>query len=276
MMLNELAYGYPALWYALLGTAGLLIGSFLNVVAWRLPVMLNEKWQDEARLTLNMPSPARQTYNLCWPPSACCSCQRPLMRRDLLPIVSWCLSGGKSRCCQQAISLRYPLVESICGALFVLAGLLWPPGMQLAAGLLLISALLTLAVIDATTLLLPDVLTLPLLWIGLLVNLNGCFVPLQDAVAGALCGYLSFALLSAIFTQLSGKAALGGGDAKLLAALGAWLGWEVLPQLVMVAGTGGLLGAGILHLLGRQKVNQPLAFGPWLTLSAGYFLTLTV
>ncbi|WP_413498977.1 prepilin peptidase [Buttiauxella gaviniae] len=275
MMLLELASFYPITWGAMLGVLGLLIGSFLNVVAWRLPKMLADQWQDEALLALNIPAPSRPNYNLCWPLSACCSCQHPILRRDLLPVVSWCLLRGKSRCCQQRISVRYPLVELTCAVLFIFAGVLWQPGIQLAVSLFFISVLLTLAVIDARTMLLPDVLTLPLTWCGLLVNFNGCFVTLQDAVAGAICGYLAFALLSVTFTKLTGRAALGGGDAKLLAAIGAWLGWEVLPQLVMIAAITGLLAAVMMHLLKRQKLNQPVAFGPWLILSAGYFLYLT-
>ncbi|MEW7314787.1 A24 family peptidase [Buttiauxella gaviniae] len=274
MLLTELAYSHPAVWLALLGVTGLLIGSFLNVVIWRLPKMLAEKWREEARQTLDIPHIPGKIYNLCWPPSACCACQQPILRRDLVPVLSWCLLRGKSRCCQQSISLRYPLVELTCGLLFVLAGLLWPPGINLAAGLLFIAFLLALAVIDAQTMLLPDVLTLPLIWIGLVVNFDGAFVPLQSAVIGAICGYLSFALLAFIFSQLTGKAALGGGDAKLLAALGAWLGWEILPELVTFAAVGGLVGAGAMHLFYRQKLNQPVAFGPWLILSGGYFLYL--
>jgi general secretion pathway protein O len=274
-MLMAFAYTWPAAWCAMLGILGLLIGSFLNVVIWRLPKMLTEQWRDEARQTLDLPHPPRKTYNLCWPPSACSTCQQPIFRRDLLPVLSWCWLRGESRCCKRAISLRYPLVESACGFLFVVAGLLWPPGLQLAASLVFICILLTLAVIDAQTMLLPDVLTLPLIWLGLLVNFAGCYVPLPSALIGAISGYLALALLSLIFTRLTGKAGLGGGDAKLLAALGAWLGWEVLPQLVTVAAVGGLLGALIMHRLRRHPLNQPVAFGPWLILSAGYFLFLT-
>lgn len=256
----------------MLGTLGLLIGSFLNVVIYRLPQILIAQWQDEAYQTLNRPPPARITYNLCWPRSACASCQQPLLRRDLVPVLSWCWLRGNSRCCQQPIPLQYPLVELACGLLFVIAATIWPPGLTLAAGLVFLCLLLTLAVIDAQTLLLPDVLTLPLIWIGLGVNIGNVYVALPDAVMGAATGYLSFTLLAVMFKLLTGKEALGGGDAKLLAAFGAWFGWAILPQLVTMAACGGLLGATGLRLFHRKALNQPIAFGPWLILAGGYFL----
>lgn len=269
MTLVDMAYAFPVGWVVMLGILGLLVGSFLNVVICRLPAILMAHWRDEACQTLNMPQPVRATYNLCWPHSACASCQRPLLRRDLVPVFSWCLLRGKSRCCSQPISRRYPLVELACGILFASAGMLWPPGVRLAASLVLLSLLLTLAVIDARTLLLPDVLTIPLIWIGLLVNIDGIFVSLPDAVCGAAIGYLIFSGLALMFRYLTGKEGLGGGDAKLLAAFGAWLGWASLPQLVMIAAIGGLIAAIGMRLFCRRSLTQPIPFGPWLIIAGG-------
>lgn len=272
MTLVDMAYAFPVGWVVMLGILGLLVGSFLNVVICRLPAILMARWENEACQILNRPQPVRATYNLCWPPSACASCQRPLLRRDLVPVFSWCLLRGKSRCCSQPISRHYPLVELACGILFASAGMLWLPGVRLAASLVLLSMLLTLAVIDARTLLLPDVLTIPLIWIGLLVNIDGSFVSLPDAVCGAATGYLIFSGLALLFRYLTGKEGLGGGDAKLLAAFGAWLGWASLPQLVMIAASGGFFATLLLRLFRGQATHQPVAFGPWLILAGGLLL----
>lgn len=271
---TEVAYVFPTTWCFMLGILGLVMGSFLNVVICRLPQILMARWHDEACLTLNLPQPSRPIWNLCWPRSACGSCHRPLLRRDLLPLLSWCLLRGKSRCCQRPISTVYPLVELSCGVLFFIAARIWPPGLPLVASLFFICLLLPLAIIDAQTLLLPDILTLPLIWLGLLVNIDACYVPLSDAVYGAVAGYLSLTLLSVTFKYLTGKEALGGGDAKLLAAFGAWFGWSVLPSLLTMAACSGLLITVIVRLSRRQALNQPMAFGPWLILAGGPFLFL--
>lgn len=179
------------------------------------------------------------------------------------------MAQGRARCCGQPISRRYPLMELTTGALFVLAEYLMAPGMPLLGGLIFVSVLLILAAIDAQTQLLPDRLTLPLLWAGLLFNLSDTFAPLAEAVIGAMVGYLSLWSVYWVFRLLTGKEALGYGDFKLLAALGAWLGWQPLPQTLLLASASGLVWTLLQRLVTRRSLEQPLAFGPWLALAGG-------
>nr|WP_226373384.1 A24 family peptidase [Pectobacterium aquaticum] len=258
---------FPAWWFGALGVLGLIVGSFLNVVIYRLPIMLERRWRKDIELETGMDDSGPDTrYNLWWPPSSCPHCQQTIAVRDNIPLFSWLWLRGRSRCCHQSVSVQYPLVEAIAMLAFLTAGLLWLPGMALWGALILLSFLLVLTVIDIKTLLLPDVLTLSLLWIGLLFNLSETFVPLHDAVVGAMVGYLSLWLLYSVFKYATGKEALGHGDFKLLAALGAWLGWQALPNLVLVAALSGLVFTLIWRGLRKEEANKPLAFGPWLAI----------
>nr|WP_276614068.1 A24 family peptidase [Pectobacterium aquaticum] len=250
-----------------MGVLGLIVGSFLNVVIYRLPIMLERRWRKDIELETGMDDSDRDTrYNLWWPPSSCPHCQQAIAVKDNIPLFSWLWLRGRSRCCHQSVSVQYPLVEAIAMLAFLTAGLLWLPGMALWGALILLSFLLVLTVIDIKTLLLPDVLTLSLLWMGLLFNLSGTFVSLNDAVVGAMAGYLSLWLLYWAFKYATGKEALGYGDFKLLSALGAWLGWQALPNLVLVAALSGLVVTLIWRGLRKEEANKPLAFGPWLAI----------
>ncbi len=275
MDLNTFATVFPWTWQAALFVCGLLIGSFLNVVIHRLPIMLERRWQQEAcfHLGLAEPEPVSR-YDLWWPPSTCPDCQQPLRFRDNVPVLSWLWLRGRSHCCLRPISWRYPLIEVCTALLFVLAGSWWAPGLALLGGLVLFCFLLVLAVIDIRTQWLPDVLTLPLLWLGLLFNLFETFVPLGQAVVGAMAGYLSLWLIYWLFKRFTGRDALGYGDFKLLAALGAWVGWSALPNLVLIASSLGLLLTLLWRGARRQNIQQPLAFGPWLALGGGISLVL--
>lgn len=267
-LLLDFAAAFPLLWLCFAGLLGAIVGSFLNVVVYRLPVMLEMRWQREALLQLAQPLPASvPRFNLLLPRSCCPHCQYPVAARDNIPLLSFLWLKGKARCCGEPISWRYPLVEVATAVLFVLAALVWPPGMPLLGAWIFLSVLLALAVIDHHTQLLPDVLTLPLLWLGLLFNLQGQFVALEQATIGAVAGYLCLWSLFWLFKLATGKEALGYGDFKLLAALGAWLGWQVLPQVILVAAGGGLLFTLVQRGLARKDFNQPLAFGPWLALA---------
>lgn len=259
---------YLLLWCSALAVLGLIIGSFLNVVIHRLPIMLEMQWRDEAALSADGEALVAQArYDLWWPRSHCPHCQQPIALRNNVPVLGWLLLRGRSRCCHQPIAWRYPLVEAVTGILFVVAGSLWPPGVSLLGALVLISFLIALAAIDAETLLLPDALTLPLLWLGLFINLSDAFVPLESAVIGAMAGYLALWVVYWLFKTLTGKDALGAGDFKLLAALGAWLGWQALPQLVLLAALGGLVVTCLWRWRRGSDFEQPLAFGPWLAVS---------
>ncbi|UFK38130.1 A24 family peptidase [Pectobacterium parvum] len=264
---REFAQLFPAWWFGALGVLGLIVGSFLNVVIYRLPIMLERRWRQDIELEAGMADSDPDTrYNLCWPPSSCPHCQQAIAVKDNIPLFSWLWLRGRSRCCHQSVSVQYPLVEVITMLAFLTSGLLWLPGMALWGALILLSFLLVLTVIDIKTLLLPDVLTLSLLWIGLLFNLSETFVPLNDAVVGAMAGYLSLWLLYWVFKYATGKEALGYGDFKLLAALGAWLGWQALPNLVLVAALSGLVVTLVWRGLRKEDTAKPLAFGPWLAM----------
>ncbi|MEH0835143.1 A24 family peptidase [Pectobacterium cacticida] len=266
--LREFAQEFSAWWCSAIALLGLIIGSFLNVVIHRLPIMLERRWRQDIGLQIGATELGGTClrYNLWWPPSTCPHCQRPIAIKDNIPLLSWLWLRGRSRCCHQPISVQYPLVEAVTLLFFLIAGMRWLPGMVLCGTLILLSFLLVLAVIDSKTLLLPDALTLPLLWGGLLFNLSETFVPLQDAVVGAMAGYLSLWLLYWLFKSVTGKEALGYGDFKLLAALGAWLGWQALPNLVLVAALSGLMVTLVWRGLRREDAATPLAFGPWLAI----------
>lgn len=250
--------GFYWLLLALLGAA---TGSLLNVVTWRLPLMIG--------------GDARPGFNLWLPASHCPQCQTTVRWHDNIPLLSWLLLRGRCRHCRLRISYRYPLTELATLLLTLALGWLFPPGILLLAVLLFSWLLLALVLIDAEHQLLPDALTMPLLWIGLAANLLG-WLPhpgLAAAVTGAIAGYLTLALLTHGYRLLSGKDALGLGDAKLLAALGAWLGWQQLPVLLLLASISGITWVLLAHLLFRRSFNTPLPFGPFLS-AAGLILLI--
>lgn len=248
---------------------GLLIGSFLNVVIYRAPVMMERGWTQFAKehLQLELTEEEQQPFNLMKPDSRCPKCHAPVKAWQNIPIVSYLMLGGKCGACKTPISIRYPLIELLTGILFGVVA--WQYGWTMAAfgGLILTALLIALTFIDADTQYLPDSLTLPLIWLGLMFNLNGTFVPLKSAVLGAVFGYMSLWLLCFIYKLLTGKIGMGNGDFKLLAALGAWLGVGILPVLVFMAALIGLIGA----IIGRVAKGQYFAFGPSLAI-AGWII----
>ncbi|MEX2943555.1 A24 family peptidase [Serratia fonticola] len=267
-LLLDFTVAFPLLWLCVAGILGAIVGSFLNVVIYRLPVMLEKQWQREALVQLALPLPeSTPRFDLLLPHSCCPHCQHPIAARDNIPLLSFLLLKGKARCCGERIPRRYPLVEVATAMMFVLTALIFPLGFPLLGAWILLSFLLTLAVIDHHRQLLPDVLTLPLLWMGLLFNIQGHFASLEQATIGAVAGYVCLWSVFWLFKLATGKEALGYGDFKLLAALGAWLGWQALPQVILVAAASGLLVTLIQRGLAKQDLNQPLAFGPWLAVS---------
>ena len=213
---------------------GLVIGSFLNVAIYRLPVMMQRETDNFIALENDEPVPHTSRYNLIAPRSACPSCGHALSALDNIPVFSYVWLRGHCRYCRAPISRRYPLVEIITALLSALV--VWQLGSELKglAALLPVWWLIALTFIDIDTQMLPDDLTLPLIWLGLLVNLSGGFVPLPDAVIGAAAGYLSLWSVYWLFRFATGKEGIGYGDFKLLAALGAWLGWMMLPFIVLL------------------------------------------
>jgi leader peptidase (prepilin peptidase)/N-methyltransferase len=247
---------------------GLLIGSFLNVVIHRYPKMLEADWRRQCHEFLELPDPEPAqpfaTYNLATPASHCPQCHHTISALENIPLLSWLLQRGKCRHCKAAIPARYPAAELATALLSLLVASQVPFGWPLLALLLLTWTLIALALIDFDTQLLPDDLTLPLLWLGLAVNVPGWITDLHSAVLGAIVGYLTLWCVYHGFRLLTGKEGMGHGDFKLLAALGAWLGWQALPQIILLASFGGAIaGIGLILLRGRGR-EVPIPFGPWL------------
>jgi len=249
-------------WIALV--FGLCIGSFLNVVIHRLPKMLERDWRAQCAELEGREPTQGERYNLVVPRSRCPSCNKLITALENIPLVSWALLRGKCAGCGARISLRYPIVELAAGLLAAYAA--WRFGFTVAAfGAMLLSwTLLAAGTIDLDTQLLPDDLTLPLLWAGLLFNLFGAFVTLKSAVLGAIIGYLALWLIYWAFKLATGKEGMGYGDFKLLGALGAWLGWQGLPLIILLSSlVGAITGIGLM-VFTRHGREQPIPFGPYL------------
>jgi leader peptidase (prepilin peptidase)/N-methyltransferase len=247
----------------------LLIGSFLNVVIYRLPVMMKNAWQreiaefqeDEKALTQLDKAPA---FNLLKPDSTCPKCGHKIRAWENIPVISWLALRGKCSECKNPISARYPAIELLTAILsaVVAAQLGW--GLESFALIFFIWCLVALTFIDFDTQLLPDSITLPLLWLGLLLNLNGIFIELNSAVIGAVAGYLSLWSVYCLFKLVTGKEGMGFGDFKLFAAFGAWFGWQALPLIILLSSlVGAIVGVLMILILGRDK-QLPIPFGPYL------------
>ena len=241
---------------------GLVVGSFLNVVAHRLPVMLQRQWQADGGA-----AGATERFDLIMPGSHCPQCRAPIAWCHNIPLLGWLWLRGRCAACKAPIPIRYPLVELAGGLLAAAAALRFGPGGAALAAAGLGLTLLVLTRIDIEHLLLPDAITLPGLWAGLLVNLGGMFTDLRSAVIGAMAGYLSLWLVYHLFKWLTGKEGMGYGDFKLLALLGAWLGWQALPACILIASLVGTVYAVGVILTGRGERQQPFPFGPFLAVA---------
>lgn len=257
----------------------LLIGSFLNVVILRFPVMMFRSWkQDCLEMDSNLPKhPAiddlSKPFNLLKPDSHCPKCQAPVKAWQNIPLLSWVLLRGKCAGCGTPIGLRYPAVEIATAILSTVLLLVYPWGWQLAAMLVFTWLLISMSVIDIDHQILPDTMTLSLLWLGLLVNSQGLFTDLESAVYGAAAGYMALWSVFWIFKLVTGKEGMGYGDFKLLAALGAWLGVQSLPLIILLSSVvGAVVGIAGIIILGRDK-NLPIPFGPYLA-AAGWIAAL--
>lgn len=246
------------------GVLGLLVGSFLNVVILRLPRMMEADWQAQCAELRGEPLPAAAPLSLVRPRSRCPQCGHPIGALENIPIVSWLLLRGRCSACKAPISARYPLVEALTGALTALTALHFGFGLAAAGAIALVWSLIALTFIDFDTQFLPDSITLPLLWLGLLLNLWGTFTDLPSAVIGAMAGYLSLWSVYWGFKLATGKEGMGYGDFKLLAALGAWLGWQMLPLIILLSSLVGAVIGVALIILARHGRNVPIPFGPYL------------
>ena len=263
---ETLLFAAPATLAATLAAAlfGLLIGSFLNVVVYRLPVMAQRELDNYIAHEAGKELPHQDRFNLMVPRSACPHCGHRITALENIPIVSWLFLRGKCSSCKAPISARYPVVEAVTGLLS--AVLVWKLGSGWLglAGLVFTYFLIAMTLIDYDTKTLPDDLTYPLLWLGLLINLNGTIVPLRDAVIGAMAGYVSLWAVYWLFKLVTGKEGMGYGDFKLLAALGAWMGWAMLPTIIILSSVVGAVVGVSLIVFARRDRNNPIPFGPYL------------
>lgn len=265
---------HPVFFIFSVAAYGLVIGSFLNVVIYRLPVILDRIWHERAQLTLGLePDQQTEPFNLITPRSGCPHCGHQIKAWENIPVISFLLLRGKCSACKAAISIRYPLVELLTAALSV--SVAWSFGVTAAtlAGLIFIWALIPLALIDYDHQILPDAITLPFLWLGLVVNFYGVFANLYSAVIGAIAGYLSLWLVYQVFKLLTKKEGMGFGDFKLLAMLGAWLGWQLLPLTILLAAFSGAVIGGAFLVLSKHGRDHPIPFGPFLCV-AGWIALL--
>lgn len=267
---------YPMMVIGAAVVLGLILGSFLNVVIYRLPIMMERDWKQECRLILELPESGQQTtetFNLVQPNSRCPQCNAAIKPWQNVPVLSYVLLGGKCASCSKPISVRYPIVEAVTG---LLSGIVaWQFGFTATtlAVLFFTWALIALTMIDVDHFLLPDQITLPLLWLGLVVNCFGLLAPLEDAVWGAVAGYLSLWSVYWVFRILTGKEGMGQGDFKLLAALGAWMGWQYLLMIILLSSVVGAVIGIALIAAGSKGRDTHIPFGPYLA-CAGWIALL--
>ncbi|HSD61122.1 MAG TPA: A24 family peptidase [Burkholderiales bacterium] len=246
------------------GLLGLMVGSFLNVVIHRLPKMMERAWQTQCAELRDESLPGAPRYNLVTPRSGCPHCGHPISAMENIPVLSYLVLKGRCAACRKPIGLRYPAVEALSGALSAYAAWHFGFGPAAAGALVLIWSLIALAFIDMDTQYLPDSITLPLLWAGLLLNLGGVFTSLPSAVIGATAGYLTLWSVYWLFKLATGKEGMGYGDFKLLAALGAWLGWMMLPVVILLSSMVGAAVGIVLIVATRRGRSVPIPFGPYL------------
>jgi len=268
MSLAEYLASHPLAFVLSTLVLGLLVGSFLNVLAHRLTLMLQREWRQQAREILELPAePTGAAFNLLTPGSRCPHCGHAIRPWENIPLLSWLVLRGRCSSCKGAISVRYPLVELASGLLSAFIAWHFGFGWPCAAMLVLTWGLLAMSLIDADHQLLPDALVLPLLWLGLGLNAFGLFTSLQEALWGAIAGYLSLWSVYWLFKLLTGKEGMGHGDFKLLAMLGAWGGWQILPVTILLSSlVGAVLGVIMLRVRGAAT-GSPIPFGPYLAIA---------
>ncbi|MCL5975223.1 MAG: A24 family peptidase [Gammaproteobacteria bacterium] len=258
---------------------GLLVGSFLNVVIHRLPLMMQREWAQQCQDLVGNTSPETEPLTLSKPRSRCPHCGHAITALENIPVISYLLLKGRCKQCKAPISKRYPLIELFTAILSTVVAWYFGFGAAVCGALLLTWALVALTFIDADHQLLPDSITLPLLWLGLLFNLFEVYTDINSAVIGAIAGYLALWLVYHAFRLVTGKEGMGYGDFKLLAALGAWMGWQALPMIILLSSLVGALVGISLILLKQQHRDNPIPFGPylaaagWLALVCGESLT---
>ena len=254
----------PIAFTTLAGLLGLFVGSFLNVVIHRLPRMMERDWHAQAAELRGEQAPASERFNLATPRSRCPHCGHQITMLENIPIVSYVVLRGRCAHCGAGISKRYPIVEAVSALLSAYAAWHFGFGASALGALLFVWAMVALTFIDLDTQLLPDDITLPLLWLGLAFNVGGTYTELPAAVIGAMAGYLALWSVFWLFKLATGKEGMGYGDFKLLAAIGAWLGWQMLPLTILLSSLVGAVVGIVLIVAARHGRNVPIPFGPYL------------
>lgn len=264
--LSSLLQTSPLFFQGCCAVLGLLVGSFLNVVIHRLPKMMEREWQQQCQELQGQEAAEQPRYNLLHPRSACPSCGHAISAVENVPVLSYLCLRGKCKACRIPISVRYPLVELATAGLSYAVAVHYGYSLLTVFALLFVFALIALTMIDLDTQLLPDVITLPLLWLGLLLNLGHGLIDLNSAVIGAMAGYLVLWSIYWLFKLLTGKEGMGYGDFKLLAAIGAWFGWQLLPAVILLSSVvGSVIGIGLILFQGKDR-QTAIPFGPFLAL----------
>ncbi|MFT4520371.1 MAG: leader peptidase (prepilin peptidase)/N-methyltransferase [Halioglobus sp.] len=272
--MTELQTQLGALLPIVLLCLGLLVGSFLNVVIYRLPLMMESRWRRDCCELLEVSAEKEaEPLNLATPNSHCPHCKTSIKPWQNIPVISYLMLRGKCASCAAPISLRYPVLELVTGLMTLALAFLFEISPELLGAVLLTWALIALTMIDVDHQLLPDDITLPLMWLGLTFNLFGIYTTLFDAVVGAMAGYLSLWSIYWAFKIITGKEGMGYGDFKLLAALGAWMGWQALPMIILLSSVVGIVGGVTLMVLKGRGKEVPIPFGPYLAM-AGWIALL--
>ncbi|MHB8746410.1 MAG: prepilin peptidase, partial [Gammaproteobacteria bacterium] len=277
MLLIEFLQTNPTAFIVVAAILGLLVGSFLNVVIHRLPLMMEAEWRQQcAELNAPLVDAAAPAINLMTPRSRCPHCGHAITALENVPVLSYLFLKGKCSACAKPISARYPVIEALSGVLTALVAWHFGWSWQAGAAMLLTWALIALSVIDFDHQLLPDSITQPFIWLGLALSLfgsGGVFVDTRTSLIGALAGYMSLWLVYQLFKRLTGKEGMGYGDFKLFALFGAWLGWQLLPAIILLSSlVGAIVGIGLIVVRGRDR-NLPIPFGPYLA-AAGWIALL--
>lgn len=268
MAVIELFQAYPWVFVVASGLLGLIVGSFLNVVVYRLPLMMEREWKAQCAELLGQPTEeAQSTFNLAMPPSRCTVCDRPIRAIENIPVISYLMMRGRCACGRTSIAIQYPLVELLSGVLTAVVAWHFGASWQASAAFLLTWALIALSIIDIKHQLLPDAITLPWLWLGLALALFGIFVDLRTSVIGAMAGYLALWSVFHLYRLLTDKEGFGYGDFKLLSLLGAWQGWQALGLIIILSSVvGAVVGIGMMVFAGRDR-QLPMPFGPYLAIA---------
>ncbi|MDQ7090048.1 MAG: A24 family peptidase [Methylococcales bacterium] len=272
MQFSNFFLSFPLFFIFVIAALGLLIGSFLNVVIYRLPIIMEREWRQECKEYLELEYDEGgddKIFNLVFPLSHCPSCKAPIKPYQNIPVISYLLLKGRCGQCETSISLRYPFIEALTGILSAVAANHFGYGIELVFALLLTWCLIVLSFIDIDTQLLPDSITLPMLWLGLLLNTFSLFTPTETSIIGAIAGYLSLWTVYQLFKLVTGKEGMGYGDFKLLALFGAWLGWQYLPVIVLLSSLVGAVAGILMMIFTRHNHNSPIPFGPYLA-TAGW------